>query len=212
MAKFTVEWLSQSYYSAKEDASEAKTSEEFTQEGGKEFTPVSPNNSCGYTSTSESSDVGDESESEAARRVRTKFSSEQIRKLETTFGKHRYLGASQRKKIADKLNLSETQVKTWFQNRRMKLKREVQDMRAEFLPVPASLLPPVVFQHHGQFPVPSRGVYTFQDTHRPVTHQQRLIIASTTRTRLTTRCPRIRRCRLFIKAEDCSEERVLSRI
>lgn len=39
-------------------------------------------------------------------------------------------------------------VKTWFQNRRMKLKREVQDFRPEFLSVPAGLLPPLLFQHH----------------------------------------------------------------
>lgn len=47
------------------------------------------------------------------------------------------------------------QVKTWFQNRRMKLKREVQDLRPEFLSVPAALLPPMLFQHpalSGQLP------------------------------------------------------------
>ncbi|KAJ0004928.1 hypothetical protein NQD34_011142, partial [Periophthalmus magnuspinnatus] len=136
------------------------------------ISPFSPD-SCGYASASEGSDVGEDSESEAGRRVRTKFSSEQIRKLEGTFSKHRYLGASQRKKIAEKLNLSETQVKTWFQNRRMKLKREVQDMRTEFLAVPAALLPPVMFQHHalsGQLPAVNRSVYPFQEVHRQVTH------------------------------------------
>lgn len=67
--------------------------------------------SCGYTSGSES-EVGDDSEGEAAqqRRMRTKFTSEQIGKLEKEFSKHRYLGAMQRRKIAEKLNLSETQV------------------------------------------------------------------------------------------------------
>ncbi|XP_044229363.1 ventral expressed homeobox [Thunnus albacares] len=112
--------------------------------------------SCGYTSGSES-EVGDDSEGEATqqRRMRTKFTSEQISKLENTFSKHKYLGATQRRKLAEKLNLSETQVKTWFQNRRMKMKREVQDMRPEFLSVPAALLPPVLFQHpvlSGQLP------------------------------------------------------------
>uniref|UniRef100_A0A4W6D1N2 Homeobox domain-containing protein n=1 Tax=Lates calcarifer TaxID=8187 RepID=A0A4W6D1N2_LATCA len=72
------------------------------------------------------------------RRMRTKFTSEQISTLENTFSRHKYLGATQRKKFAEKLNLSETQVKTWFQNRRMKLKREVQDLRPAFLSVPAS--------------------------------------------------------------------------
>lgn len=49
-----------------------------------------------------------------------------------------------------------SQVKTWFQNRRMKLKREVQDLRPEFLSVPAALL----FQHpalSGQLPASGSG-------------------------------------------------------
>lgn len=57
--------------------------------------------------------MGDDSEGEVAqqqRRMRTKFTSEQISRLESTFSKHRYLGAVQRTKIAARLNLSETQV------------------------------------------------------------------------------------------------------
>ena len=67
--------------------------------------------SCGYTSGSES-ELGEDSEGEAAqhRRTRTKFTSEQISKLENTFNKHKYLGATQRRRIAEKLNVSETQV------------------------------------------------------------------------------------------------------
>ncbi|XP_037638734.1 ventral expressed homeobox [Sebastes umbrosus] len=119
-----------------------------------------PSDSCGDSSGCES-EVGDDSEGEVTllqRRMRTKFTSEQIIKLENAFSKHRYLGAMQRRKIAEKLDLSETQVKTWFQNRRMKLKREVQDhLRPGFLSVPASLLPPppLLFQHpvlSGQLP------------------------------------------------------------
>lgn len=68
--------------------------------------------SCGYTSGSES-EVGDENEVEMGpnRRIRTKFTSYQIARLEKTFYKHRYLGASHRRKIAEKLHLSETQVR-----------------------------------------------------------------------------------------------------
>lgn len=58
--------------------------------------------------------MGGDSEGEAnsqQRRMRTKFTSEQINKLEKTFIKHKYLGATQRRKISEKLNLSETQVR-----------------------------------------------------------------------------------------------------
>ncbi|XP_035519668.1 ventral expressed homeobox [Morone saxatilis] len=146
--------------------------EEFTKAARSQYSPTSPNNSCGYTSGSES-EVGDDSEGEATqqRRMRTKFTSEQIGKLEKTFSKHKYLGATQRRKIAEKLNLSETQVKTWFQNRRMKLKREVQDLRPEFLSVPAGLLPPLLFQHpvlSGQLPAGSGFYPRVQPLHRTV--------------------------------------------
>ncbi|XP_044070673.1 ventral expressed homeobox [Siniperca chuatsi] len=170
MANFSVEWLSKSYYeetsvqgrAAARHSKVHSEMEEFTKDSRSHYSPTSPNNSCGYTSGSES-EVGDDSEGEATqqRRMRTKFTSEQISKLENTFSKHKYLGSVQRRKIAEKLNLSETQVKTWFQNRRMKLKREVQDLRPEFLPVPAALLPPLLFQHpalRGQLPA-SSGFY-----------------------------------------------------
>ncbi|XP_028845184.1 ventral homeobox [Denticeps clupeoides] len=93
-------------------------------------------------------DVGEGEKPGAHRRVRTKFTPEQIQRLEKIFSKHKYLDAGERVKTAVKLNLSENQVRTWFQNRRMKLKREVQDVRAEFL-APALLFPPVPgLQHH----------------------------------------------------------------
>ncbi|XP_052428091.1 ventral expressed homeobox [Carassius gibelio] len=153
---FSVEWLSQSFHaqdleqekrvtvSARDEFSDARHASSETLGEGETKALSSPTNSCGYSSASES----DESEGESAsqRRVRTKFSSEQISRLEKSFSKHKYLGATQRRRIAEKLQLSETQVKTWFQNRRMKLKREVQDARAaEFFVV----LPPLTsFQHY----------------------------------------------------------------
>ncbi|XP_026210045.1 ventral expressed homeobox [Anabas testudineus] len=182
MANFSVEWLSKSYYEeitvpAKSAALHSKVhseNEEFTKDSRSQYSPTSPNNSCGYTSGSES-EVGDDSEGEATqqRRLRTKFTSDQISKLEGTFSKHKYLGATQRRKIAEKLNLSETQVKTWFQNRRMKLKREVQDLRPEFLALPTALLPPVLFQHpvlSGQLPAGSAFYPQLQPLHGTVLH------------------------------------------
>ncbi|NXQ57130.1 VENT1 protein, partial [Anthoscopus minutus] len=59
------------------------------------------------------------------RRARTAFTSEQVCRLEKTFQRHKYLGAMERRKLASALQLSEIQIKTWFQNRRMKLKRQI---------------------------------------------------------------------------------------
>ncbi|KAJ6668944.1 hypothetical protein lerEdw1_007753 [Lerista edwardsae] len=67
----------------------------------------------------------------SSRRLRTAFSLEQISTLESSFKRHKYLGAAERRKLASKMQLSEVQIKTWFQNRRMKLKRQQQEMRPD---------------------------------------------------------------------------------
>uniref|UniRef100_A0A9J7ZJ36 Developing brain homeobox 2 n=2 Tax=Cyprinus carpio TaxID=7962 RepID=A0A9J7ZJ36_CYPCA len=51
---------------------------------------------------------------------RAVFSEEQRRELEKTFRKQKYISKSERKRLATNLCLKETQVKIWFQNRRMK--------------------------------------------------------------------------------------------
>ncbi|XP_033886134.1 ventral homeobox [Acipenser ruthenus] len=102
-----------------------------------------------------------ESEPSVIRRMRTKFTSDQIYKLEKTFTKHKYLGVSERLKVAAKLHLSETQVKTWFQNRRMKLKREMQDLRPDFLSpalMPQMMYQPVSSLQHFSYPVQQLAV------------------------------------------------------
>ncbi|KAF1769212.1 hypothetical protein GCK72_001026 [Caenorhabditis remanei] len=57
------------------------------------------------------------------RRPRTAFSSEQLVQLEKQFSDNRYLSRPRRYQLAQQLSLSETQIKIWFQNRRMKNKR-----------------------------------------------------------------------------------------
>ncbi|NXF32846.1 PV1 protein, partial [Nyctibius bracteatus] len=59
------------------------------------------------------------------RRLRTAFSAEQLSTLESSFQRQRYLGAAERRRLARRMRLSEVQIKTWFQNRRMKLKRQL---------------------------------------------------------------------------------------
>ncbi|XP_068424791.1 homeobox protein vent1-like [Clinocottus analis] len=110
--------------------------------------------SSGYESEAASEclsvDEGSDAEKEDApqRRVRTKFSPEQINKLEKIFKKHKYLDAGERVKTAQRLNLTETQVRTWFQNRRMKLKREFQDYLAPQIPPVLFQTLPHVHQYH----------------------------------------------------------------
>ena len=58
------------------------------------------------------------------RKSRTVFTDLQLRVLEKTFSEQKYLDTSNRGKLAQTLGLNETQVKTWFQNRRMKWKKE----------------------------------------------------------------------------------------
>merc|ERR1711971_489315 len=57
------------------------------------------------------------------RKARTAFTDYQLQTLERSFEKQKYLSVQDRQELAAKLNLSDTQVKTWYQNRRTKWKR-----------------------------------------------------------------------------------------
>ncbi|CAH6826656.1 Nkx2-6 [Phodopus roborovskii] len=65
------------------------------------------------------------------RKPRVLFSQAQVLALERRFRQQRYLSASEREHLASALQLTSTQVKIWFQNRRYKCKRQRQDQTLE---------------------------------------------------------------------------------
>uniref|UniRef100_A0A5S6R2G8 Homeobox domain-containing protein n=1 Tax=Trichuris muris TaxID=70415 RepID=A0A5S6R2G8_TRIMR len=58
------------------------------------------------------------------RKARTAFTDLQLQTLEKSFERKKYLSVQDRFDLAAKLNLTDTQVKTWYQNRRTKWKRQ----------------------------------------------------------------------------------------
>ena len=61
---------------------------------------------------------GSSSLSKKQRKARTAFTDHQLQTLEKSFERQKYLSVQDRMELANKLGLSDTQVKTWYQNRR----------------------------------------------------------------------------------------------
>ncbi|XP_018652927.1 putative homeobox protein [Schistosoma mansoni] len=62
--------------------------------------------------------------SKKPRKSRTAFTDLQLNELEKMFDHQKYLSVQDRIELAERLHLTDTQVKTWYQNRRTKWKRQ----------------------------------------------------------------------------------------
>ncbi|KAB0801368.1 hypothetical protein PPYR_05722 [Photinus pyralis] len=67
--------------------------------------------------------IAEDADAKKKKKARTTFTGRQIFELEKQFEMKKYLSSSERSEMAKLLNVTETQVKIWFQNRRTKWKK-----------------------------------------------------------------------------------------
>ncbi|KAM6130266.1 barH-like 1 homeobox protein [Phoenicopterus ruber ruber] len=132
---FSVEWLAQSSRGGAQPIAAARRPRSPPGDTGSQESPADLA-ALRDREAADRSSPGHEAEAgggAAPGRPRTKFSAAQLQELERSFREQRYIGASEKRRLAAVLNLSQSQIKTWFQNRRMKFKRQTQDARVEAL-------------------------------------------------------------------------------
>ncbi|XP_040025704.1 barH-like homeobox 1a [Gasterosteus aculeatus] len=106
------------------------------------------------------------------RKARTAFSEQQLTRLERSFQKQKYLSVQDRMELAASLQLSDTQVKTWYQNRRTKWKRQ-STIGLELLAEAGRMFLPSRFLFPRSPPTPDLYLYGRPASHHTVlTHSE----------------------------------------
>ncbi|XP_053658677.1 homeobox protein NOBOX-like [Anopheles marshallii] len=115
------------------------------------------------------------------RKPRQAYSAMQLERLEDEFQRNIYLNVNKRFELAQCLGLTETQIKTWFQNRRTKFKKQQDSRNKREQRQQAQLIAQWLFQPQQVGSIPLDG--QFQPVSRlPVlpTHRSSLALAQST--------------------------------
>ncbi|ETN76932.1 homeobox domain protein [Necator americanus] len=120
------------------------------------------------------------------RKPRQAYTARQLEKLECEFQTDKYLSVQKRIQLSRSLNLTETQIKTWFQNRRTKWKKQLTTSIRELYrdrvvpslallqPVPPldpNLVAPSVSVSYNDFPAHCIAETQSNPEHQPVPSQ-----------------------------------------
>jgi len=92
---------------------------------------INANNSSKRRKKEADSSAGDAASGNRPRKTRTTFTGKQLFELERIFEQKKYLSSNERQEVARLLNVTGSQIKIWFQNRRTKWKKQDPNTAAE---------------------------------------------------------------------------------